>query len=206
MAKASKSKVPPKKKTIKPFEFESIDESLTDRQKLFCMYYTGECLLNGTKAAEKAGYEPKNARNYACYLLNNPNISKQIELCKKDLGMRIGVTAEMIANEYKRIAFANIKDYIDESNHIVSVKTLEDGKAAPIASIKKTVTEFESGSKTVLELKMHDKINGLDKLARMTGHDGVTKVAETNPEGSVKESPLEMLIKKGGSVTIGTKK
>ncbi|HPI53347.1 MAG TPA: hypothetical protein PLU10_01575 [Chitinophagaceae bacterium] len=46
----------------------------------------------------------------------------------------------------------------------------------------------------------------MERISKFMGMDAPIKSADTNPDGSVKESPLEMLIKKGGSVTIGTKK
>ena len=186
MAKASNSKVPPKKKTIKPFEFESIDESLTDRQKLFCMYYTGECKFNGAKAAEMAGYEQKNAASYAVYLLKNPNISQFIDSCKKDLGLRIGVTAEMIAREYAKIAFSNIQDFVQEGNEVSDVTTIDRGIASAVHSVKRTKTTFgEDGEKEVVEIKLHDKISGLKNLSQMIGVDGASKIEmKVNPIGT----------------------
>lgn len=163
---------------LKPFEFEDITDSLNDRQKLFCMFYVGECKFNGKKAAEMAGYDANNSASYAVYLLNNPNISQFIESCKKDLGLRIGVTSEMIAKEYASIGFSKISDFIEEGNQVKDVTQID--KTEVVSSLKKTVFESESGTKTVTEIKLHDKISALEKLSRMIGVEGAKKLDVTS--------------------------
>lgn len=172
-----------------PYQFEDITDSLTDRQMLFCMHYVGECKFNGAKAAEMAGYEPKNAASYAVYLLKNPNISQFIESLKNDLGRRIGISAEMIAQEMAKLAFFNIKDIMTVDGGIKPVFTMEDKDSAAISSIE----VFEEKAKDtgevlgyVKKVKLADKQRALEGLNVMLGynkpttqvikHDGVKSI------------------------------
>ena len=210
MAKQVKSKQVAKKqpgkakvveKKVSPFEFESVTENLSDRQKLFCMLYAGECKLNGAEAAKKAGYSENGAKEQAARLLTYANVNSFIAELKKDLGLRIGVTAEDIAKEYAEIAFSKITDVIGEGNQVLDVTKIGD-KSKLVLSVKNTTTETEHGSKTITEVKLHDKLGALDKLAKMIGVDGVTKVANTDPDGNPATNPLEKLIEAGGKIVI----
>jgi phage terminase small subunit len=162
------------KEKIKPFEFEDVTESLTDKQKLFCMMYVGECKFNGSESAKKAGYSENSAKEQASYLLTNPNILSYIELLKKDLGLRIGVTAEMIAQEYASIGFSKIDDFIGNGNIVKDITEIT--KTNVVQSIKTSITTFDGGEKTETEIKLHDKLKALVNLSKMIGCDGVTKV------------------------------
>ncbi len=163
-----------------PFEFEDITESLTDRQKLFCMYYVGECKFNGTKAAEMAGYEPNNAASYAVYLLKNPNISQYIESCKADLGKRIGVDAEKIAREYMKLAFLDISDVVSEDGNLKPLSDMSENAKAAISGIELNEMQIGEGSAVVVKkVKLYNKIDSLDKLAKMIGVEGVAKTETT---------------------------
>lgn len=158
-----------------PFSFEEIPENLTDRQRLFCMHYV-ENRFNGTDAARKAGYDNGNAASYAVYLLKNPNITQYINECKADLSKRIGVSAEMIAREYMKMAFVDISEVISEDGNLKQVSEMGDNAKAAISSIK--VNEINSPDKlpvVVKEIRLHSKIDSLDKLAKMIGVDGVSK-------------------------------
>lgn len=52
--------------------------NLSQRQKLFCEYYCGECLGNAEKAAIKAGYSVAYARGNASKLVAKSGIQEYI--------------------------------------------------------------------------------------------------------------------------------
>ena len=151
------------------------DNGLTDRQKLFCMLYVGECQFNATKAAQMAGYSTNTARTLGSQLLTNINIQSYINELKADLGKRIGITSDMIAKEYALIGFSNMFDFIDEANNVRSIKDIGIEKAKIISSLKKTITTFDGNEKTTIEIKLHDKLSALDKLSKMIGVQGADK-------------------------------
>lgn len=169
----------------KPFEFEDITDSLNDRQKLFCMYYVGESKFNATESAKKAGYSENTANEQGARLLVNVSIQNYIESLKKDLGLRIGVTAEMIAQEYAKIGFSNMVNMLNENNGVKSVQNMPLDVSATIKKVKVKQTYDIEGNPNgeMVEIEAIDKISALDKLARMIGVDGVSKVAQTDTEG-----------------------
>lgn len=167
---------------------------LNDREIAFCMYYVGQAKFNGSKAAKLAGYSEKTAKEQASQLLTKLNVQKYIEELKKDLGKRIGITADMIALEYAKAGFSNVQDFISEGNNIDDLSGIDRDKAAAVSTIKTTVTDLgDLGTKTVTEFKLHDKLSALDKLARMIGADGILKVADVDEHGNaVKKQVIEL--------------
>jgi hypothetical protein len=75
-------------------------------------------------------------------------------------------------------------------------------------TVTETIWDFKAGKSVTYERTMTptERKGHMERISKFMGMDAPIKSADTNPDGSVKESPLEMLIKKGGSVTIGTKK
>ena len=186
-------------KKVNPFEFEDVTESLNDRQKMFCMLYVGECKFNGTESAKKAGYSENCAKETASYLLTNPNIALYIETLKKDLGLRIGITAEMIAKELADIAFSKIDDFVGTGNQVKDVTTIS--KTNVVKSIKTTTTTNDYGEKIETEIKLHENLNAIAQLSKMLGVDGVTKIAPTDQDGEplqpvMSDSQVEKIIEK----------
>lgn len=74
-----------------------MSEKLTERQRRFIDYYIQ--YGNGAKAAQKAGYSPKNARTEACRLLKHPHVRQALE---KQLGK---VAGERIADGKEILEF-----------------------------------------------------------------------------------------------------
>ena len=186
-------------KKVNPFEFEDVTESLNDRQKMFCMMYVGECKFNATESAKKAGYSEETATEQSSRLLTNVNIQSYIETLKKDLGLRIGITAEMIAKELADIAFSKIDDFVGTGNQVKDVTTIS--KTNVVKSIKTTTTTNDYGEKVETEIKLHEKLNAIAQLSKMLGVDGVTKIAPTDQDGEplqpvMSDSQVEKIIEK----------
>ena len=173
--------------TIKNDEDEEIIVELTDQHIIFCKQYLAHN-LNGTKAAIAAGYEVKSAGSHASRLLRNDQIIKYIDLLKKDLGKRIGITADMIALELAKIGFADLRKFYTENNSLQNINELSDEAAGAISSIE-VFEEFEGQGENrqligfTRKLKMHDKVRSLESLAKMIGADGISKVAQTDTKG-----------------------
>jgi phage terminase small subunit len=166
------------------FSCKGEEFEMNDSQKLFCMKYV-ELQFNGRAAAIAVGYEPNSAHVAASRLVNNDNVKRYINILKDDLALQIGVSAAMIANEYKKIGFANIKNLYDEMGNLKSPQDLDDDTAAAISGIE--YDDIVIGKEKVgvtTKMKRYDKLVALDKLAKMTGVDGVLKVAQTDTEGN----------------------
>lgn len=183
--KIAKKKIVSKHNGVKTaFTFDTVDVDLTERQKLFCMQYL-KLKLNGGEAAIAAGYSKETAVSQASRLLADANISKFIDFLKKDLSAQIGITAGDIAREYARIGFATVKNILNDDGNITNLKDLSDEAAANISAVEINEIYVEGVSIGVTKkIKMYDKVQALDKLAKMIGADGVTKIANTDVAGN----------------------
>jgi phage terminase small subunit len=141
---------------------ESIDEllsrsGLSDRHKLFICYYLQN--FNAVQAAMNAGYSKHSANNEANRIMKNPKVrhilSKATELMQKD----IYFDAKMLIEEYMRVAFADITDYLEFDGRRVKLKdsTKVDGRL---------ITEVRQG-KDGITIKLIDKKWAMDKLEKL---------------------------------------
>lgn len=116
VAKEKNNKNDVNKSVKKPMleEVESVMENddLTDKQRLFCLYYI-KC-FNATKAYQKA-YECdyRIAQSNGYRLLTNAYIKKEIAQLKQNRLNREMLDASDIFQKYMDIAFADISDYVD---------------------------------------------------------------------------------------------
>lgn len=169
----------------KKFTFDGVEFDLTDRQKFFAMEYVRN-KFNGRKAAIAAGYSTGDPNSAACRLLALPDVATYIDKLKQNIGEALGISALDIAREYARIGFADIRKIFDENGALITIKNLSSKAAANVASIEIFEVKDAKGNKIgeTKKMRLYNKIEALDKLARMLGVDGVTKVAATKPDGS----------------------
>ena len=165
------------KKTNKNTKKESVIEEvkevlgnteLTDKQRLFCIYYI-KC-FNATKAYQKAygcSYETSMVEGFRT--LRNPKIKLEIEKLKQDKFNRVFLDEDDIFQRYIDIAFSDITDYIDFGNEEV------DGEFGPYTrSYVNLKNSFEvdgalisevSQGKDGIKLKLQDKMKALQWLS-----------------------------------------
>lgn len=101
---------------------------LTDRQLAFCREYIVD--LNATQAAIRAGYSQKTATPTASRLLMKDNIQLEIRKLMDERNQRTDITADRVVQQLARIAFMDIKEFVEwgteERNTIVDHD--EDGR------------------------------------------------------------------------------
>ena len=143
---------------------ESLNESgLNERQKLFCIYYIER--FNATQSYLKAyrcSYATANTE--APKLLVNPRVKKEIarlsEEALKEASFDTKLLAKRLLDEYIKIAFANIDDY------------LEFGKKT-IEYTDKAGNEHEAEVNYV-DLKDHTQVDGSIITEVKQGKDGIS--------------------------------
>lgn len=140
---------------------------LTDKQERFCEEYLID--LNGSQAAIRAGYSKDTAGSIGFENLKKPEIQNRIQELQLERSQRTGITADMVLQELAKCGFTNIQDYINGNLSIKDIASLDADKTKAIASIKKTITEFEGGSKEMVEFKLHDKLKALEMIGRHIG-------------------------------------
>lgn len=142
---------------------------LTPKQKFFCQEYLVDC--NAGAAYRRAGYKAatdETAWVNAAKLLKNHKVRSYIQELQQERSLRTEVTADRVIEEYRRIAFANISDALDFDSGSVNLKSSKTLPVETLAAISEVgLTESEKGR--TVKLKMHDKLNALEKLARHVG-------------------------------------
>lgn len=131
------------------------NEALTEKQRLFCLYYV-KC-FNATKAYQKAyacSYETAGSNGYA--LLQNTAIEAEIKRLKQNRMNQALLEPEDIFQKYLDIAFADMNDYMQIQNGMV---LLRDSDTFDGSIIKKV----SSGKVDSIELA--DRMKALDWLA-----------------------------------------
>ena len=136
-------------------EVESILENtkLTDKQKLFCIYYIKS--FNATKAYQKAyqcKYDLANSEGYK--LLVKPCIKLEIQKLKKNKLNRAMLSEDDIFQKYIDIAFADITDYLEFNS-------------------KEVQGEYGTYTKNTISLKNSGEVDGSLISEISEGRDGI---------------------------------
>ena len=174
-----KQNVATKKKESEPV-VES--DNLTDKQRLFCIYYIKS--FNATMAAIKAGYATNSAHVEGSRLLRNAKVGDEIRRLKGEMQQGIFIDAMDVLNKYIQIAFADITDYVMFGSVERQVINEETGRPKLDDNFK-PITYRES----YVDLKNHDVVDGTIITEVKEGRDGVSvKIAD-------KMKAMDMLVK-----------
>ena len=126
--------------------------------------------LNASLSAEYAGFAAETSKQEGWRLLQRDDVQTYLSNLRSVLSEKTGITQQRVLNEIARIAFADIRNYYTGDNNLKSICDLEDDEAAALASVKSN--ELYAGDVTIgnaKEIKLHDKLAGLEKLARHLG-------------------------------------
>ncbi|MGG1339647.1 terminase small subunit [Bacillus toyonensis] len=160
-------------KTKKKLKTILEDEELSEKERLFCLYYVK--YFNGTQAALKSGYSKESAHVQASRLLRRERVSSYIKDLKGELVENVFVEAMDVLKEYIKIAFADITNYLNFGQREI---TIEDDDGNEVTRLVNFVDLYESdmvdGSiitevkqgRDGISVKLADKMKALDKLAQ----------------------------------------
>lgn len=147
---------------------------LTEKQEKFCQEYLID--LNGTQAAIRAGYSEKTAGSIAHENLNKPEIMERLRTLRDELQQKTQITRERVLEEYGKLAFSNMIDFIkvtSTGDAYVDLKNLTADQAAALTEI--TVDDFTDGrgedARDIkrIKIKLGDKKGALDSIAKHLG-------------------------------------
>jgi phage terminase small subunit len=141
-------------KTIK----EIIDESgLQERMKMFIVHYLQS--FNATQSAKKAGYTQHSATVAAYQIMANPKVKEVLSKCTELMQTDLYISGKMILEEYMRIAFADMTDYVEFDNRRVRLKNSADVDG-------RLITEVKQG-KDGVTIKLADKMKAIERLEKL---------------------------------------
>ncbi|OON99159.1 MAG: hypothetical protein ATN35_02065 [Epulopiscium sp. Nele67-Bin004] len=145
------------KKNIKEAVEIVDDTSLTDKQKLFCLYYSRS--FNGTSSYMKAFNQKSRsiASNNATRLLKQDEIVKTIKQLKESKFSLLLLSESDIHKKLLDIAFADITDFVEFDDKEIKVKSssLVDG----------TIIKYVKQDKYGVTIKLEDRVAALKWLS-----------------------------------------
>lgn len=154
--------------------------ALTAKQQLFVKEYLID--LNASAAYKRAGYKSKNPDVDGHKLLVTPSIQEAVKKAMDKRSQRTEITADMVLQEYAKLAFSNITDYLSVEDKLVTTRFDENGQ--PITELQQVVNIFDTDmvkedkmravaeikqTREGIALKLHDKKGALDSIARHLG-------------------------------------
>ena len=177
-----KKKVATISKRMQPKEVFVESDELTDKQRLFCIYYIKS--FNATMSAIKAGYATNSAHVRGSELVRNSKVADEIRRLKGEMQQGVFIDAMDVLNKYIQIAFADISDFVSFGSverHAISEvtgKPLLDDNFKPIKY-----------NESYVDFKNADQVDGTIITEVKQGKDGISvKLAD-------KMKALEMLTK-----------
>lgn len=181
-------------------------DELTDKQKLFCLYYIK--YFNATKAYQKAyGVDRNTAESIAYRLMGNDGVRSEIERLKQERFNGVLLDAQAVLQKYIDIAFADITDFVDfgqrempELDHNGEPMIDENGEeitySYSFVNLKNNdevdgtlITEVKKG-KDGVSVKLADKMKALEFLSKYTD------LLSENDKKRLQEEKLRMEISK----------
>ena len=149
---------------------------LTDKQERFCQEYIID--LNATQAALRAGYSAKCINHQGPANLLKPIIQVEIQKLKAKRSERVQIEADSVVKELAKVAFSNIKNYLnieDDEVYFKDFKDITDEHAAAIESVKVTKKIIKGKKENddieiqAIQFKLHSKLNALEQLGKHLG-------------------------------------
>jgi phage terminase small subunit len=153
-------------------EPETQGKALTPKQRLFIKEYLVD--FNATQAAIRAKYSKESAGSIGSALLKKGAILEQID---QHLAKHGGITRTRIMAELAAIGFANPLDYLAAG---ADISALTPEQAAAISEF--TVITDKEGGQHGIKLKMHNKLEALNSMAKATRMH-VERVEHSGPGG-----------------------
>jgi phage terminase small subunit len=140
---------------------------VTTKENAFCQEYIID--FNGTQAAIRAGYSENSARQIAAQLLSKLNIQSEINELLNKRKERVEVKQDRVIYEQARIAFSDIRDYLDDSGTI-DLSKIDDYNSPQIQEVSEEITsggsEGSEWSKIKRKIKLYDKTKNLELIGK----------------------------------------
>lgn len=181
------------------------NDELTERQKLFCLYYL-QC-FNATKAYQKAyqcDYKTANASSYR--MLVNSGIKKELQRLKAELQQDVLLDVKDLIREYMKQAFSDITDFTefghevypveDENGHEVLDEETGEVKTYKVSYVALKNSDEVDGSliqevkkgKDGVSVKLYDKQKAMNELLKYLNGDELRNAQITNLRAKAREN------------------
>ena len=141
-------------------------QRLSPKQRLFVAEYIID--WNATKAAIRAGYSDKTARQIAEAMLSQPHVMAAVQEQVTAREARTMVTQDRVLLEIARLAFSDPRKAFDANGDLLPIKQWPDDVAAAISSVEVDVVTDRDGKAigSVKKVKFWDKGKQLELAGR----------------------------------------
>lgn len=136
---------------------EDAVEGLTEKQIKFCEVYVLN--YNISIALRKAGYESETS-GAAYRIRQKPGCKRYIQWLKARMLHDTLVTGADIINQWIKIAFADMTDFVDVNKFGIALKPVREMDGQLVKSIK--------SGRDGISIELYDKLKALDSLAKYT--------------------------------------
>ncbi len=153
---------------------------LSPRHERFVLEYLKDA--NATQAYIRAGYSPRGAQPSASKLLRDPRIAAAIAAGRQRVVDALEVSVERLAQEYAKIAFANVADYVstDEQGGLrIDLDKASEAQRAGILELR--ISNHRNPEQRQVTLKL-GKLQALAALTKNVGLLGKKSAAALTAE------------------------
>jgi phage terminase small subunit len=135
-----------------------LDQSgLPPKRELFVLYYLQT--YNHKQAAIKAGFSARSASSRGSEVLLDPRVHEALERIKAVMSKSLYLSARDIVDEYIKVAFADITDYVQFDKQSVNLKDSEQVDGSLITEVKQ--------GRDGITIKLADKMKALERLEKL---------------------------------------
>ncbi len=159
-------------------KIDDLPIDLTDQMVRFCHEYLIDNKYNATKAAIRAGYSPKTAKQAGSRLLKHPGVRDLIDKLEADRLGRLSITADRIRNELAMIGFSRMDSFVEVKNNRLKFKDFDKISKLDLAAVAEI--SQKSGNVSERSIKLHGKVAALELMAKIEKML-TEKVEITNP-------------------------
>lgn len=139
---------------------------MTRKQKRFVEEYLID--LNAAKAAIRAGYSSRTAKQIGQENLTKPDLQAAIDKAMAKRSRRTGINQDRVIDELARIALVNPADVVDVDSAAVKADANREDTAC-IAGVRIRTLVTKDGPVVEREVKFYDKVRALELLGKHLG-------------------------------------
>jgi len=130
--------------------------------------------INGAAAYARAygSRNPAACAAHAARLVADGRVKTLVETGKAEKLARNALAADRVLEEYRRLAFADIRTFFDEHGSLKRIQDLDDDQGACLASLEVIIKNAKAGdghTDEVHKFKLWDKTRALEALAKHFG-------------------------------------
>jgi len=146
---------------------------LNDKQRRFAEEYVID--MNGKQAAIRAGYSPKTAEVQAVRLLGYAKVQTFISELRDKAAHRLQITFDDVLNQYRKLAFQDIRKFYNEDGTLKPIHELDDDAAAALAGVDVDEIMGMSADGSIVpvgqtkKIKRWDPIKALEAIGKHLG-------------------------------------